>query len=236
MGKTSCSFDIVFNNITATIRDLEPDTHYSFRVAAYYGNGTNSILSLGVFSSPSYVQTDRTDTPSPVTSVPSQLPPSKWDTVLLSKERSGKVIPFVPSYGSDATFIIVEVFAPHDDGGSNILGYDIMRMQLDSLSRPVGQWSIITHGIEILKKYSTMMPGGLICIGIHNLLPGISYKFKVAARNRLGQGGWSPASEVISTYFYSAFSEHEVRRNLKSINKSNGLFPKLGHQLHGRGT
>ena len=234
--KTSCSFDTDFNNITVTIRDLEPETRYSFRVALYYGDGRKGILSLGVFSAPSYVQTDQPGTPFPITSVPSQLPPIKWNSVLLNKERSGNVLPFFPSYGSDATFIIVEVFAPDDDGGSDILGYDIMRTQLDSLGRPVGQWSIITHGIELLKDYSSMIPGGLIRIGIHNLLPGISYKFKVAARNQLGRGLWSPSSEVISTYFYSTCSEHEVRRNLKSINENHGFVPKLGHQLYGRGT
>ena len=156
----------------------------------------------------------------------------------------GKNAKFIPSYGSEATMIILDMLAPYDDGGHEIIGYDVMMIELDSKEHDyIGDWQLLTHRVEEICMDRKV--GGSIRLGIHNLIPERMYHFKVAARNMLGRSEWSHSSEKGFTHVtpnnhkntkdYASHNNNNRRRRLSSTAavKSHGYIPSNGYQIHG---
>jgi len=222
--KRTKSYEYPVRKLTGTVYGLNSDANYTFKVAMMYGRENDMSQSLFSFMSKS-VRTESPSRPFPLSSPPIVLDPKEWDSSL----GRGKKQKFVPTLGSDATMIVLEMRSPHDDGGLDLKSYDVMRAHTDSSGHRSGDWVRMKHGIEVLSDEKT--PGGLVCLAVHDLLPGASYKFKVAARNDLGQSGWSASSSVATTHFSTQVHKHG--RRLSSV--GHGFVPPDGHHVYGVG-
>ena len=229
--KKARSYGSPLRKLTGIIDGLESKTYYTFKVAMYYGENERD-RSQSLYSAASEtLLTDPPGLPFPISSPPVIVEPRNWNDVLGNSDLGGKNI-FKPTQGSDATMVVIEFRSPYDDGGLKITGYTVMRMHTDPSGHRQDKWVLLAQGIEDLNN--ERRPGRIVQLGIHNMLPGGSYKFKVAAKNSLGISAWSASSDLGVT-ISSSESQLRYGRRLNSI-KGHGFVPDTGHFLHGYGS
>ena len=222
----------------AKIHDLKASSQYEFKVAIKYGEYDKEYTSL--LSRPSnLITTSSARKPRPLSTPPQVLGPNLWNEVLNNPNinTSGKQSQFQSSYRTEVTTIMLHMRAPYDDGGLEIIAFDVMAIEFDSTSHAyINDWVLFTQDIEEIKYEKK--PGGHILLGIHNLIPCRLYEFKVATRNVMGRSAWSYTSGKASTYFPLNNACHESHRRFKAhkIESTHGFVPPNGYQVHGIGT
>ena len=221
----SQAYGVTTKKYKATVTGLMPASKYHFKVALRYGEGDDSDdISQSLFSSSSLLSvTEREGVPSPISSAAAVVKPADWN-----KEFPPR---FIPVHGSDATMVLLKFKSPSDNGGLDIEGYSVARSHVDNENHDVKDWRVVSHGVEVLK---TSGGKGLAradtIIAIHHLLPGASYKFKVAAHNALGRGEWSAPTPKVRTRIGGVVDE-EI-----DDDEGHGFVPEGGHMVHGHGS
>ena len=113
----------------------------------------------------------------------------------------------------------------------DITAYDVMRSHVDDEGHNEGDWVLLTHGVEVLERDPIKSNSG-VKLGIHHLLPGATYQFRVSARNSLGRSLWSGSSPKTSTIFAPA--RETVEDDYEPEKQRHGFTQDDGHVVHGR--
>lgn len=184
------NFDLVLDN-------LLPDTFYQVRASIVYGS------KLGPMSEWSEVLFTRPITPPSTPQPPKNLLRTEDDDGLILQVTNDHQL-FAEAHPSlvQISFAAKIHFSPStDDGGDALIGY-MVYSRIVNRGHFYNEW--VKHGIYSAQR----TPEGNAFVLVHNLIPQLSYAFKVSAVNSLGESKPSNVSNTVRIESFAILANH----------------------------